>query len=561
MPENDISFTRAGGGLSRPLTGQDHFSAMIFYTDGSLPAGFGSSDRIKKVLSLNEAESLGIVDTHADETKGTGGQVTVTGTWIIGEIVRIEIGGASLGQFVLTATTITSLVAGLVAAINANTDTGLRHGWVATDADPIITLVQPAKLGVTNNGGSNLVFVDRNAADSAASAGGSSTDVQFTSGVGSYHAIIHYHVSEYFRLQPKGVLWIAIYAETAYDGTEIKTVTDFADGLVRQSAVYLSHESLASSQLTASQTILDTIATEHAPQSLLFHADMTGSTLSGLSNLTTLSNERVSVLIGEDGDWHQSAYSNTTAYIQSDKVTFQGASYIAKRVTTGNSPFDGSFWTFISIDLNTVNGFTIGTTGVGLGTVAFASVHENIGWPQKFNLVTGTGLQVPAFATGDLYQNVTTNLKDQLSDYNYTYIRSHRGKTGTFFNDSWTAISRTDDFATIENNRTTDKAQRNIRANNIDNLSRPLYLNTNDGTLSEDTVQVFQVAAENALLDMQAAGEISGGEGQKGFEVSINPEQDVLATSEIQIGVKYVPVGSARNIVFEIGLTPKIANG
>jgi hypothetical protein len=540
------------------LLGEDHLSSLIFYTDGDLPSGFTSSDRIKKIFSLAEAESLGILDDHADETKGTGGQVTVTGTWIVGEIVRIEIGGASLGQFVLTATSITSLVAGLVSAINANTNTGLRHGWVATDANPIVTLVQPAKLGVVNNAGSNLAFVHRNAADSAASAGGGSTDVQFSGGVGSYFAVMHYHISEFYRNSPKGVLWVSINAQGTYDGTEIKTVTDFAEGKIRQSGVLVTHESFASSQLTASQTVLDTVRTEHAPQNVVFHADLTSATLSTISNLTTLSNAGVSMLIGEDGDWHQAAYSGTKSYLLKDKVTFQGKAYIAKKATTGNSPLDGTAWTSLGVDLKAISGFSIGTVGTALGVIAFSSVHENIGATGRFNLVSGTGLQESAFATGDLWSDVTTALKDQLSDYSYIYLAKHRGLTGTFFNDSRTAIAQSNDFSTIENNRAVDKAERNIRTNNLNNLNSKLYVDTKTGNVSEDTMARFKNDTIRALIEMQNNGEINGTSDSPGYKVSINPEQDVLSTSEIQIAVVIVPVGVARQIKFDIGLTVKI---
>ncbi len=558
MGQSAITFNRTQGGLGRKLPFSDHLSSMINYTAGSLPAGYTSSDRIKQLFALSDAEKLGILNDHADETKGTGGQTTITGTWIAGEIVRIEIEGASLGQFVLTTTTITSAVAGLVAAINANTNTGLRHGWVATDADPIITLVQPAKLGVVNNAGSNLAFVHRNAADSAASAGGSSTDVQFTSGVGSYFAIMHYHISEYFRMQPKGVLWHAIYAQGTYDGTEIKTVTDFINGEIRQTGVLVTHESFASSQLTASQTVLDTAFDEDAPQSLVFHADLTSATLATLPNLTTLTNERVSMLIGEDGDWHQAGYSNTKAYLAGNKATFQGQAYIAKKATTGNSPFDGTYWTSLGFNLNAINGFSIGTVGATLGTVSFASVHQNIGAVDLFDLVSGNELQEAGFATGDLYTGITPALRDQLSDYSYIYLRKYRGLSGTFFNDSWTATARTGDYATIENNRTVDKAQRGIRTANLPNINRALYTNTKTGKLSEDTIAIFENDSENVLIAMQTAGEINGTDQDLGYKVRVDPDQEPLQTSEVKIGVTIIPVGVAREITFDIGLKDKL---
>lgn len=558
--EGSITFERAQGGLGRPLPGEDHLSAKVFYTDGALPTGFTSGDCIKKIFSVADAEDLGISDTHADETKGTGGQVTVTGTWIVGEIVRIEMAGGSLGQFVLTATTITSLVAGLVAAINANTNSGLNHGWVAVDADPIITLTQPAKLGVINNAGSNLVFVDRNATDTAASAGGSSTDVQFTGGVGSYHAVMHYHISEFFRIQPDGIVWVGIFAENTYAGTEVKTITDFADGNIRQTAVFIAHESFASSQLTATNTVLDTIHSEFAPQNVVLHSDLTSATLATLPNISSLTAPRVSKLISEDGDWHQPVYSNTKAYLPGNKVTFQGAAYIAKNKTTGNSPFDATKWTFISVALNLVEGYTIGTTGAALGAVSLSSVEQNIGATDSFNLVTGTGLQVPAYATGELYKNVAQTLKDTLNGYHYIYLRNYRGDPGTFFNDSWTAVAATNDFATIENNRTIDKAERLIRTFNLDNQNTTLNLAPSTGQISEDTIARFENDTIRALRQMQDAGEIAGSDTDPGYLVTINPEQDVLAASEIKIGVVIVPKAIARQISFIIGLTVKTQN-
>lgn len=549
---NDILFNRGEGGLGRPLPGKDHLSAMLFYTAGSLPSGFGTSDRIKKIFSLNEAENLGILDDHSDETKGTGGQVTVTGTWVIGEIVRIEIDGAVLGQFVLTDTAITSVVAGLVAAINAGTATGIKHGWIATDADPIITLVQPDKLGIVNNGGSHLVFVDRNATDTAPSAGGSSTDVQFSSGVGSYFAIMHYHISEFFRVQPKGVNWVGIYAQATYTGAEIELIQNLANGEIRQLGIYLSHEVFASSQLTASQGFLDTLQTEHKPLSVVLHADLSSAALSTLPDLTTLSNERVSMLIGEEGDYHQAAYSNTKAYLSSEKVTFQGKVYISKAATKGNAPWDGTKWTVLRENLQAISGFSIGTMGQVLGDVSFAKVHENIGWVAKFNIVSGTGLDEVAFATKDLWKDIATSLKDTLNDYHYIFLRKIQGISGTFNSDSFTAIAATSDFATIENNRTMDKAVRNIRTNVLPNLNAPLYVNE-DGTLSEATISLFKNDSQRALIDMVTDGELSA------QSVSINPTQNVLSSSKIIISVVLVPVGVARIIEFNIGFQVKLA--
>lgn len=557
MALNDVTFNRSQGGLGRPLPGNDYISGIIFYIAGTLPSGFTATDRIKKIFSVIDAENLGILDDHADETLGTGAQITVTGTWVIGEIVRIELEGATIGQFVLTATTITSLVAGLVLAINDETDTGISHGWVAVDADPIITLTQPDKLGITNETGTPLVFVDRNAGDTAASAGGTSTDVQPSSGVGSEQAYMHYNISEYFRMQPKGVLYVSINAQPTYDGAEIQTIQRFANGEIRQLGVYVSHETFAASLLTTTQADLDTMEDEHQPMSVVFHADFSAATLSTAANLTTLSNERVSMLIGEDGNWHQLAWSNAKAYQSGDKVVFQGASYTAKSViasdTTNNpGPYDLTNWTLVDIALPTILGYSVSTVGNTLGTISFTAVHENIGWVEKMNLVSGTGLDEVAFAESTLLRDVAVSLRNQLDDYHYIFLRKHQGISGTFYNDSWTAIVATNDFTTIENVRTMDKAVRNIRTNTLSLLAGPIYFN-DDGTISEDTIALFKNKSAKPLVDMIAEGELSG------QQVIINPTQNTLATSKIVIGVELLTVGVGRDIQFDIGFVLKLS--
>lgn len=536
----NITFNRSEGGLGRPLPGNDHLSAMLFYTEGSLPAGFSSGDRIKKILSLQEAENLGIVDDHSDETKGTGGLVTIAVTWIAAEVVTITIEGATLGTFTVEtgATDITDVVAGLVADINAGTSTGIKHGWVAVDNSPDIELTQPDKLGIVNNS-ANIAFVTNSVA-------GTGTPTQFADGVGSYFAYMHYHISEYFREQPKGVNWVGIYEQATFDGAEIPLIQNFANGEIRQLGISLSHEVFASSQLTTIQGELDTLTTEHKPLSVLFHSDLSSATLSALANLTTLSNERVSMLIGEEGDYHQPAYDNDKAYLSGEKVTFQGKAYISKAATTGNAPWDATKWTELRENLQAISGFSIGTMGTTLGDVSFVKVNENIGWVGKINVVSGTGLDEVAFATTDLFKDISTSLKDTLNDFHYIFLRKIQGISGTFNSDSFTAIIATSDFATIENNRTMDKAIRNIRTNVLPNLNAPLFVN-DDGTLSEDTISLFKNDAQRALVDMVADGELSA------QSVSIDPSQNVLSTSKIVITVVLVPVGVARQIEFNIG--------
>jgi hypothetical protein len=163
----------------------------------------------------------------------------------------------------------------------------------------------------------------------------------------------------------------------------------------------------------------------------------------------------------------------------------------------------------------------------------------------------GNTLDVLGFATGDLYDSIADSLKDVLNDYHYTFLRKFVGRTGSTYNDSWTAIAQTSDYCTVENNRVMDKAERNIYAAAVAKVNTVLYVNA-DGTLTEDTIAIFKNIVEKPLEDMQIAGECSG------FSVTINPTQDVLGTSTIIISFNLLPVGVARTIQINSGFTTQI---
>ena len=101
MALNKISFERGTAGLGRPLAGSDHISGMLFYSD-TLPSGFGTSDRIKKIFSLADAETLGITDGHISETVATG-SVEITNVGSDGDTIEIKVltpsGSVSLGTY------------------------------------------------------------------------------------------------------------------------------------------------------------------------------------------------------------------------------------------------------------------------------------------------------------------------------------------------------------------------------------------------------------------------------------------------------------------------------
>ena len=73
------------------------------------------------------------------------------------------------------------------------------------------------------------------------------------------------------------------------------------------------------------------------------------------------------------------------------------------------------------------------------------------------------------------------------------------------------------------------------------------------GEVQAKMPELEQMAQAGEISVDQATGKLPPG------SVLIDPDQDVLATSEVVITVKIVPVGVARTIVVNIGFVPKIA--
>ncbi len=516
MGLNDVTFTKGQGGLGRPLPGEDYVSGMLFYrANGNLPSGFTTSDRVKQVFSVAGAEALGITLDYSDETKA-GGSYLITNAGATSDTVKIyvqEIGGVTpsnpalttnaekaLGKVLIasytrasTDTTVALVAAGVVAAINAGT---LVHGYSATLSTATVVITARAGLGVFLNSGTPITVTIVGTV--------AGTITQFTGGVASLLAPMWYHISEYFRIQPKGNLWVGIYAiPGTYTFSEVQTIQIAASGKIRQMAVYAEAQQFATAQLTALQAIAATLETTHMPLSILYAADFVGLTLSALTDLNLLSDQKVSAVIGQD------------------------------RGALGYILFKGY-------------GKSITCLGAVLGAVSLAKVSEDVAWVQKFNLAIGTELNVSGFAEGSAYTAVDTNLLDQLDNYRYIFAIKYIGTDGTFINDSHTAVSSSSDYAYIENNRVIDKGIRLLRTAYLPYLNSPIVFNS-DGTISDATVAALEAVGDGALDQMVRDADLSG------KLVTVDPTQETASTGVLTVAVELLGVGVARNIQINIG--------
>lgn len=312
-----------------------------------------------------------------------------------------------------------------------------------------------------------------------------------------------YHVKEYFREQPQGHLYIGIFDTTAIDYTVIKLVQTFADGTIRQIGVY-DQTALATASVTALHNAAIELDNEDQPLSVIYAADISGTAdLSTLPDLRALLAHKVSVIIGEDG----AAAGAALAVAESKSIT------------------------------------ALGTT---LGATSRASVHESIAWIEKFNLTDGVELNVPAFANGQLYKDIAPASVSAIKDKGYMFLKKETGNVGTYFEDNDTCTSTASDLGKMNLVRVQDKAIRVTRTFMLPNLNAPLFVN-DDGTLAEDTIAKFQNDTDRGVNQMLTDGELSG------KKVIINPAQNILTSSTLEISLELQPVGVARKIKINVG--------
>ncbi|CAB4136024.1 Bacteriophage HP1, Orf23 [uncultured Caudovirales phage] len=507
MALNDIIFNKGQGGLGRPLAGEDYISGLIFYAaDGYLPSGFSSNDRIKLVGSVQDAENLGILNDYSDGSSATF-TLVFEDTGSTGDTVRIDYTNVdssitTLANYTVQSSDTTIALQGqaITDAINGGT---YVHGFSATfDGTDTILVTIPKSQGYYPSDNSPVYIYETG-------------DIAFilaqpSGGTPSKFAVWHYHIAEYFRIQPKGSLYIGFFEfQMGNTFVEIQTMQVYSGGKIRQIGIY-KDGSFYVGDLTTIQTVLNNLDGDHMPvSSVLYAGDLQGiGDLTTLPDLNPLTAPKVSAVISQDG--------------------------------AGQGAF-----------LYKTNFKSITTLGATLGAVSLASVSEDIAWPVKFNISNGAECDTIAFANGVLASTVSKNNQETLDNRRYIFLLKYVGLAGSYFNDSHTAVAVNSDYAYIENNRTIDKAIRNVYAAMIAYINSPLVLNT-DGTLSDTTVAFFESLANTSLDEMVRATELSG------KSVVIDPTQNVLSTGNITITVKLLPVGVARQITVNIGFTTSL---
>lgn len=509
----------AGKGTSgQAQPGEDYVSGKVFYTtNGTLPSGFSTVNRIKQMFGISDAVAAGITNDFADETTATE-QFTVTGPATNGgNIVTVIYNDPINGLITLCAyttlstdTTDTILGASIAAAITANKSA--TGGFFATAAAGVVTVTLRKGLGIyPNTHVANLTAVV-----TGTDTGGNATVGAVTlgvTGIASLLAVWYYHINEFFRLNPNGNVWVGFFTlpanAGAYTYVDIVTLQTAADGKIRQFSVYAPHNYAATAQdvrdfitnsVASLQTQYTAIFNNKQPGQILFATDLT--LLAGIANLTldlgTLAGNRVSVIIGQDG---------------------------------ANQGYQ--LWL--------ASGYSITMLGATLGVTSLSAVSDDIGDLGQFNMTSLSELSVPAFATGELVKKISGNLITQLDLYRYIFITTYQGYSGVFINNDHCACPYPDQFAYIHFGRTWDKASRLLYTAYLPYLKAKFSLSAN-GKLSPTTQATLQQAGQMALDPMVQDQDLSG------YTVAVPSNQNPNTSGKLAVTVHLLAMAIANEI-------------
>ncbi len=319
--------------------------------------------------------------------------------------------------------------------------------------------------------------------------------------------VLHYQLSEAFRLNAGISLYVGIF-EQSEDFTEVKTMQNYSDGRLRQVGIWAGSRALSADDLTAVQAVADALDTENAPLSVIYSPKVT-SVNDLPTDLAKAGLNRMSVVIAQAGSGI-------------------GAELYADAKNAGKA--------------------SVGIIGVVLGVLSAAKVHQAISWVGGFP----TGVTMPAFGDGTLYRSVDKAAIEQLDAARYIFLTTYPGIAGSYLNDSHTMDEATSDYAYIEAVRVMDKAVRGIRVYVTPELGGNVYIDPDTGKLQPYSCAHLEGVAKLALEEMVKGSEISG------YLVAVDPEQDVLSTSTIEIVVKIVQAGVTRKINVKIGYTKSL---
>lgn len=230
-------------------------------------------------------------------------------------------------------------------------------------------------------------------------------------------------------------------------------------------------------------------------------------------------------------------------------VILEGRHYTGTAATLASNPInDGDDNRVCVVIGDTVTGSTGAAVGLVAGRCARIPVQRSIA-----RVRTGS-INATMMYIGDS----AAELGDPatVSDAGFICPRTFVGKGGYFWSDDKLATAPSDDYALIPRRRVIDKAYRIAYQTLVNEISEEVPV-TDEGKISAPVVKSIQTAVESAIINNMTSygnlGNDPSDANDMGVECYINPDQNVVATSRLEVSVRVKPHGYTKYIDVTLG--------
>ncbi len=145
---------------------------------------------------------------------------------------------------------------------------------------------------------------------------------------------------------------------------------------------------------------------------------------------------------------------------------------------------------------------------------------------------------------------------ETINDCGFICPRTFVGKGGYFWSDDKLAAEASDDYSLIPRRRVADKAYRITYSTLINEVAEEISV-TDEGKISAPVVKAIQTAVESAIVNnMTSRGNLGNDPSDPndmGVECYINPDQNIVATSRLDVQVRIKPHGYSKYINVSLG--------
>lgn len=200
-------------------------------------------------------------------------------------------------------------------------------------------------------------------------------------------------------------------------------------------------------------------------------------------------------------------------------------------------------------ETKTGNAQKMADVGTALGTVSAASVNQNIGDNEAFNLTDGLKKKwlVAGLSNHKTIKSQLSHLQT-LENKGYIFGAIYPPMAGVRWNNDHTCVEKIIDAEgninehTIAYGRTHDKARRLLRTALLPKVKTNQPVNPKDGKLPIGVIKYFENLGDTVLADMETSKEISQG------KTIVDPTSDLLIEKLLKVKFQIVPYGNVNAI-------------